>query len=74
MKTVAAISFRDNHSLSMDVEGVTAIEMGTPMQLDDGSWFCEMIVRSANGVVALQMLSDDPSRFQVSTPPELIEE
>lgn len=65
MKTVAQISFRDNHSLSMDIEGVGSIERGQPMQLDDGTWFCEMIVRSANGIVALQMLADDPERFEV---------
>jgi hypothetical protein len=27
MKTVAAISFRDNHSLSMDVEAVNRIDI-----------------------------------------------
>lgn len=65
MKTVAAISFRDNHSLSMDVEALTSIEMGTPLQLEDGSWFCEMILRSRNGTVALQLLADSPEKFKV---------
>lgn len=65
MKTVAAISFRDNHSISMDIEGVSGISMGAPMQLEDGSWFCELLVRSANGVVSLQMLADAPEKFAV---------
>lgn len=65
MKTVAAISFRDNHSLSMDVEAVTSIEMGAPLQLEDGSWFCEMILRSGNGTIALQLLADSPQKFKV---------
>lgn len=71
MKTVAAISFRSNQSLSMDVEAVNSIEMGTPLQLEDGSWFCEMIVRSANGVIALQLLSDSPDKFHVQEPDPL---
>lgn len=68
MKTVAAISFRNNQSLSMDVEAVNSIAMGAPMQLEDGSWFCEMIVRSANGVIALQLLADSPEKFRVQEP------
>lgn len=65
MKTVAAISFRDNHSVSMDVEAVSLIEVSTAIQLEDGSWCCEMLVRSANGTVALQLLADDPSKLKV---------
>ena len=65
MQTVAAISFRDNKSVSMDVEGVSAIEMGQPIQVDAGQWFCELIVRTAHGVVALQLVADDPERFQI---------
>ena len=38
------------------------------MEIGDGQWFCELIVRSSNGVVALQMLSDDPNRFSVNMP------
>lgn len=67
MKTVAAISFRDNHSLSMDVEDVTRIEAGQPMQLEDGSWTCELLVRSGNGTVALQLLADAPEKLAVHT-------
>lgn len=65
MKTVAAISFRDNHSVSMDVEGVNRIEVTSPNQLDDGLWYCELLIRSANGTVALQLLSDDPEKLRV---------
>lgn len=36
MKTFAAITFRNDHSLSMDVEHVNRVEMGPPVQLDDG--------------------------------------
>jgi len=38
MKTVAAISFRDNHSLSMDVDSVSRIEVTRPNQIEDGLW------------------------------------
>ena len=64
-KTVAAISFRDNHSLSMDVEAVSRIEMTRPLQLDEGLWTCEMLVRSANGTIALQLLADSPDALRV---------
>ena len=64
-KTVAAISFRDNHSLSMDVEAVSRIEMTHPLQLDEGLWTCEMLIRSANGTIALQLLADSPEALQV---------
>lgn len=67
-KTVAAISFLANHSISMDVEEVLNLEMTPPMQLDDGSWFCEMLVRTENGTLAMQMLADSPERFQVRMP------
>jgi hypothetical protein len=65
MKTVAAISFRDNHSLSMDVDGVSHVEITTPTELEEGMWFCELLVRSVNGTVALQLVSDDPEKLQV---------
>lgn len=69
MKTVASISFRDDRSLSVDIEELAAIEMGQPMKLsDDGQWFCEMIVRTSQGFVALQMLADDPQKFDVIRP------
>lgn len=65
MKTVAAISFRDNHSVSMDVDSVKCIEVTLPAQLEDGLWYCEMLVRSENGTVALQLLADDPAKLKV---------
>lgn len=65
MKTVAAISFRDNHSLSMDMDGVNRVEVTVPTQLEDGLWYCEMLIRSENGTVALQMLADDPTKLKV---------
>ena len=73
-KTVASVCFLDNHSISMDVEQVGSIEMGAPMQVDDGTWFCEMIIRSANGTLALQMLADSPERFAVQEQEESDEE
>lgn len=65
MKTVAAISFRDNHSVSMDVEAVSRIEVSAPIRLEDGSWCCEMLVRSSHGTVALQLLADSPEKLKV---------
>jgi hypothetical protein len=73
MKTVAAISFLDNHSLSMDIEGVTGIEAGRPVEVADGMWVCEILVRSANGTVALQLLADSPSYLDVIMPPPVDE-
>jgi hypothetical protein len=56
----------------MDIESVIGIDVGTPMRLGDGEWFCELIVRSTNGTVALQLLADGPDRF-VLKPPETYE-
>lgn len=64
-KTVAAISFNSNHSISMDVEDVQDISLGKPTQLDDNQWACELILHTANGNVAVQMLADDPDRFHI---------
>ena len=66
MKTVAAISFRDNHSLSMDVDSVSRVEVTRPSQIEDGLWYCELLIRSANGTVALQLLADDPEKLAVA--------
>lgn len=65
MKTVAAISFRDNHSLSLDVDAVSRIEVSAPIQLEDGAWCCEMLVRSSYGTIALQLTADSPAKLQV---------
>jgi len=64
MKTVAAISFLNNHSLSMDVEEVTGIQVGAPIQVEDGLWTCELLIRSTRGTVALQLLSDSASTLR----------
>lgn len=69
-KTVASVSFHSNHNLSMDVDEVQGISIGTPMKLAEGQWFCEMIIRSANGTLAINMLADDPSKFAFD-PPDL---
>ncbi len=68
MSTVASISFRNDKSVSMDVEGVHAIEMAPPMQLEDGSWACELLIRSANGTVAIQLQAESPDSFTVQAP------
>ncbi|OAN52379.1 hypothetical protein A6A04_01435 [Paramagnetospirillum marisnigri] len=62
---VAAISFNDNHSISMDVEGVTYIGTAQPLQLDDGTWFLELLIRTKTGTVALQLVADTPEELAV---------
>lgn len=69
-KTVASVSFLSDRTISMDVEQVTAIEIGEPMEVEPGSWFAELIIRSANGILSVQMLADNPERFQVLSPNE----
>ncbi len=64
-KTVAAISFNSNHSISMDVEDVQDISLGKATQLDENQWACELILHTANGNVAVQMLADGPDRFHI---------
>lgn len=65
MKTVAAISFLENRSISMDIEQVNRIYATRPMQLDDGSWCCELLVRTSNGSVALQLTADSADKLLV---------
>ena len=67
-KTVASVSFHSNHNLSMDVDEVQGISMSAPMQLGEGQWFCEMIIRSANGTLAVNMLTNDPGAFRFEVP------
>jgi len=69
-KTVASVSFLSDRTISMDVESVAAIEVGEPMEVEPGSWFSELIIRSANGILSIQMLADDPKRFRVTQPNE----
>ena len=52
----------------MDVDEVQGISVSPPMQLGEGQWFCEMIVRTANGTLAVQMLAQDPSVFAFEIP------
>jgi len=67
-KTVASVSFHSNHNLSMDVDEVQGINMSAPMQLGEGQWFCELIIRSANGTLAVNMLTNDPGAFRFEVP------
>lgn len=67
-KTVASVSFHSNHNLSMDVDEVQGISIGAPIKLAEGQWFCEMIVRSSNGTLAINMLADDPNKFAFEPP------
>lgn len=67
MKTFAAISFRNDHSLSMDVDDVSRVEMGPVVQLDDGSWGAELLIRSTRGTVSVQLQADTPEKLAVVT-------
>ncbi|HVI51273.1 MAG TPA: hypothetical protein VM661_08705 [Candidatus Sulfotelmatobacter sp.] len=69
-KTVASVSFLSDRTISMDVEQVTAIEIGEPMEVEPGSWFAELIIRSGNGTLSVQMLADDPAHFKILSPNE----
>ncbi|RAU23136.1 hypothetical protein CU669_02940 [Paramagnetospirillum kuznetsovii] len=64
---LAAISFNDNHSVSMDVEGVTYIGTGAPLALDDGTWFLELLIRTKSGTVALQLVADTPEELAIGS-------
>lgn len=64
---VAAISFNDNHSISMDIEGVTHIGTATPLELDDGTWFLELLIRTNSGTIALQLVADTPEKLAIGT-------
>ncbi|MCF8479023.1 MAG: hypothetical protein K9H25_01200 [Rhodospirillum sp.] len=68
MKTVASISFKDDHSLSLDVIDVTGIAMGGPLKIDDATWVVEMVVNTRSGKIALQMVGDSPDSFTVVRP------
>ena len=69
-KTVASVSFLSDRTISMDVEQVTAIEIGEPMEVEPGSWFAEVIIRSGKGILSVQMLADSPERFRIQSPNE----
>lgn len=63
-KTVAAISFHDNKNLSIDIEDVVGIDIGTPQELTPGVWFVDLIIRSDAGNVSLQLTSDSLEKLQ----------
>lgn len=64
---VASISLNDNHTLSIDVSEVGHIVAGTPMALENGVWFRELLVRTVNGTVALQLVADSPDKLAIET-------
>ncbi len=65
-RAVAAITFNDNRSVSMDVENVAHIEAGEPIDAGDGEhWFVELLIRTRSGTVALQLLADEPDKLRV---------
>ena len=67
MKTVASISFLDNHSLSMDVEAVHQVEISDPMEVDAGLWTASLLIRADSGTIAIQLLTDNPEKLVVKT-------
>ena len=67
MKTVASISFLDNHSLSMDIEAVHQLEITHPIEVDTGLWTASLLIRADSGTVAIQLLADDPEKLAVKT-------
>lgn len=68
MTTVASISFHNDKSVSMDIESVHCISITAPVELEDGSWACELIIRSANGTVALQLQAESADKVMVQGP------
>lgn len=63
-KTVASISFHDNKNLSIDIEDVVGIDIGTPQEMAPGIWFVDLIVRSDAGNVSLQLTADDLEKLK----------
>lgn len=63
-KTVASISFHDNKNLSIDIEDVVGIDIGTPMEMAAGVFFVDLIIRSAQGNVSLQLTSDSLNKLK----------
>lgn len=63
-KTVAAISFHDNKNLSIDIEDVVGIDIGSPQEMTPGVWFVDLIIRSDVGNVSLQLTSDSLEKLQ----------
>jgi len=47
------------------VEDVRLIEASNPIEVGDGLWCCELLLRTTNGTVALQLLADSPEHLRV---------
>ncbi|KAF0119059.1 MAG: Uncharacterized protein FD149_258 [Rhodospirillaceae bacterium] len=62
MKSVASL-FQDDHSVTIDVKNVTAIELDPPMEIDEGQWACSLIIRAGSGFIAIQMVAASPESF-----------
>ncbi|WP_254431042.1 hypothetical protein [Magnetospirillum sp. LM-5] len=52
----------------MDIEDVRRAEVTVPIQAQDGTWCCELLLRTAHGTVALQMTADEPEHLVVHGP------
>jgi hypothetical protein len=65
MKTVASISFLNNHSLSMDMENIHQVEITHPMEVEAGLWTVSLMIRGDSGTVAIQLLADSPEKLLV---------
>ena len=63
-KTVAAISFHDNKNLSIDIENVSGVYVGTPQQMTDDIWFVDLIIRTDAGNVSLQLTADSLEKLK----------
>jgi len=62
-KTVASISFHDNKNLSVDMENVVGITVGTPQKMGEETWFVDLIIRSEAGNVSLQLTADSVEKL-----------
>ena len=63
-KTVASISFHDNKNLSIDIEDVVGIDIGSPQEMAPGLWFVDLIIRSSAGNVSLQLTADSLEKLE----------
>ena len=66
--TVASISFHDNKNLSIDIENVSNIDVGTPQKMAEDLWFVDVIIRSDVGNVSLQLTSDTLEKLRLVMP------
>ena len=70
-KTVAAISFHDNKNLSIDIENVSGINMGSPQKIAEDIWFVDIIIRTDAGNVSLQMTADSLEKLKYTEREEI---